>query len=308
MEHPFPVAEHHLLLSPHLDDALFSASELVCAVDPEVWTVFAGVPTSPTATEWDRRCGYDDAQALMRDRRAEDVEAFASVGVTTHQLDALERAYVTPSVRAKDIESVTHSVDVWVADHPRAVIWLPIGAGGQMPEGLVERTRSMLSRFRGDQTAQVPASSPPAAAAHTCVPVQSSSPSQLRRLAQQVLHRLYVRRRRRAQRRGMLANEDHLVLRDLVVERYRSDPGVRIAFYEELPYLWSRRGDEQAATTSTRLGVRLESADVPVDRARKARLLAHYRTQLVVMDPVQRRLEQADTLPVTERYWWAEPR
>src|SRR5664279_4447939 len=80
-----------LLLSPHLDDAVLSATTLLERSRTTVWTVFAGAPSPDMATEWDRRCGYETGAALIRDRRSEDASALA--GVDFEQLPLLERAY-----------------------------------------------------------------------------------------------------------------------------------------------------------------------------------------------------------------------
>lgn len=66
-----------LVVSPHLDDAVFSCG-CVLASHPgaTVVTVFAGdQPRGQSLTEWDRDCGFAPSDDVMRMRRAEDETA-----------------------------------------------------------------------------------------------------------------------------------------------------------------------------------------------------------------------------------------
>ena len=122
-----------------------------------------------------------------------------------------------------------------------------------------------------------------------------------KRVVQRLLHVDYQRRRRAAQRSGMLANEDHLAVRDagLAVAGLRVD----VLLYEELPYLWAARGDAATATASAACRDARQFELTPDITDKHARM-TRYRSQLRVMDPEHRRLEDPARLPRHERYWW----
>lgn len=299
LDFPNPDGDH-LLLSPHLDDAMFSAAGLIQRLSPHVWTVFAGVPPTPRTTEWDRRCGYDDAQSLMRDRRAEDEAAFAGTGCVLRHLDALERAYSTPARRQADLAALLVDVERWLAEGSDPVVWLPVGAGVQMPPSVLDRPKALARRLVDRGHARTPAEVPTVPGG-TDTPTRPRGPRQWIRT---LLHAEFQLRRRYAQRRGMLANEDHLALRDSVAGHLAGRRGVTVAFYEELPYLWSRAGQPEADRLAGRYGIALHRHDRPVDVPDKHRRMARYATQVVLMDPELRRLTDVHTLPARETYWW----
>ncbi|MCS6711634.1 glycosyltransferase [Brachybacterium sp. EF45031] len=327
-----------LVLSPHLDDALFSAHTVLrdsvrTARTVQAWTVFAGAPEDPTPTEWDRRCGYDNAQSLIRDRRAEDLAAFANLPeVEVRHLDMLERAYSDPERRERDMTELLRLIDAWRAEiGPKGgVILLPVGAGTRMAPGVADLARATLDRVRsafprrGSRAAAPSTHTPVPAPAPASTPdatgsagtgtsgadARSSAGVDLRHNAirtaagvvRSALHWDFQRRRAAAQRRGMLANEDHVAVRDVVREHCTGAADVKVWFYEELPYLWGERGDAQARSLQSP-DVPLARCEVPVDRAAKVDAITRYRSQVRLMDPVKRRLESAATLPETERLW-----
>lgn len=66
------------VVSPHLDDAVFSCGMLL-ALHPGsvVCTVFAGTPKPPLSTSWDLAAGFPDSDAAMQARMREDDRALA---------------------------------------------------------------------------------------------------------------------------------------------------------------------------------------------------------------------------------------
>lgn len=92
-------AQRSVVLSPHLDDAVFSVGAWIANYtraggEVIVVTVFAGDPLSPTpAGEWDRLCGFSTAGAASRARREEDGRACALVGAAPRWLDFLDEQY-----------------------------------------------------------------------------------------------------------------------------------------------------------------------------------------------------------------------
>jgi LmbE family N-acetylglucosaminyl deacetylase len=72
-----------VVLSPHLDDAVFSLGAAIAAsrADVSIVTVFAGDPDSAApAGEWDARAGFRTEGESARARRREDELACAEVG------------------------------------------------------------------------------------------------------------------------------------------------------------------------------------------------------------------------------------
>jgi LmbE family N-acetylglucosaminyl deacetylase len=118
-----------LLVSPHLDDAVFSCAALVERPEPiDVVTVFAGEPDPPRQSWWDVECGFASSAESVPARRLEDEQAFAGTGHRRTYLDLFELQYVdrrSPGER----ETVTRAIGEWIAGHPTGTVALPVGAG-----------------------------------------------------------------------------------------------------------------------------------------------------------------------------------
>jgi LmbE family N-acetylglucosaminyl deacetylase len=83
-----------VLLSPHPDDAVFSAWHVLTAPwDVRVVTVFAGVPEPGFVTILDRERGATDSAAIFRRRLVEDRDALAVAGRVPAQALLLEASY-----------------------------------------------------------------------------------------------------------------------------------------------------------------------------------------------------------------------
>lgn len=95
-------------ISPHLDDAVFSAGGLIAYLSRhthvEVVTVFSNASSRPytlSAETLLKQCGYKDADVLFDDRRNEDRKACALTGITPRHLghaDALWRKIPSPNI------------------------------------------------------------------------------------------------------------------------------------------------------------------------------------------------------------------
>jgi LmbE family N-acetylglucosaminyl deacetylase len=85
-----------LVVSPHLDDAVFSCGDWLAGhPDALVATVFAGVPDGMAGlTPWDAACGFLDAQQAVAARRIEDSAALAALSASALWLDFLDSQYL----------------------------------------------------------------------------------------------------------------------------------------------------------------------------------------------------------------------
>lgn len=330
-EPDLPADSAVLVLSPHLDDALFSCSELIRRTRPDVWTVFAGDPDPAVTTRWDRSCGFPDSHALMTQRRGEDLAAFSGTGAQLRQLDMLDGAYTTPSRRAENLARLADEVRSWIAAHQdgTSVIVLPACAGVSVSpgvaDGLLRHVAPLLGALHArradketlaagedpDASSGGPADREPRAGMATDGGGMSSDAPSLRRTVtalKHLKHRLYRRRRARAQQVGLAVNGDHVAVRDAVLGvlagvRDEGDRSVRVLLAEDLPYLWSQAGDDEVRRLAGRREATAEPFELHVDREWKHARIAHYRSQLSVMDPARHRFNQPETIPPVERCW-----
>lgn len=90
-----PPIESLVVISPHLDDAVFSCGNLIAARhQTTVITVFAGIPEPDMpAPEWDRRAGFSSAAAAVTARRAEDQRALRRLDATPLWLEFFDSQY-----------------------------------------------------------------------------------------------------------------------------------------------------------------------------------------------------------------------
>ena len=91
-----------IFLSPHLDDAVFSAGGMIRditrgGIQVEIWTVMCGDPQlreySPFAMELHEKWGFASAEETVQRRREEDKSAAIHVGATTQHFDFLDCIY-----------------------------------------------------------------------------------------------------------------------------------------------------------------------------------------------------------------------
>lgn len=95
-----PLSGRVVVLSPHLDDAVFSLGAAISASTEagtavSIVTVFAGSPSSrEPAGDWDRDAGFRDAGEAAHRRAEEDERACAIVGASPQHLPFGDRQYV----------------------------------------------------------------------------------------------------------------------------------------------------------------------------------------------------------------------
>lgn len=320
-----------LVLSPHMDDAVLSASAVVLDGPVEVWTVFTGRPVPPQTTSWDLSCGFEDSDATISARVLEDDAAFAGLKATNKRLGYLEGAYATREDHRRAVEGIERALDAWMADHPDGLVIAPICAGRHMPpapwEGLLGHVQRLTRRLQSSvdpsrAVAPEPSSredlpDPGPTKASFAEPTSATAPARpLRRAArhlvstpksivQRALHAEYLHRRAKAMDGGLAANPDHLALRDVTLEVAARHPRIRLALYEDFPYLWHARGDAEAQRLAASRGLALHRTALPVDIARKHERLRRYASQLPVLDPPGRLLDVGQ-IPDAEVYWLVE--
>lgn len=302
-----------LVLSPHLDDAVLSTSAFVLNRPCDVWTVFAGRPTPPQRTAWEETCGFADSDEAITVRWAEDEAAFAGSPARARRLDAWEGPYASRERRRDDLRRVRAEVERWLAERDVTVILIPAGAGVRVPDPwwqkAVDRVRPAASQPEHADAAPDDADRAPQAPSSRTTPTQRAKALARGpvRLVQRAMHADHVRRRRRATAGGALApNPDHIGLRDMVLDLAAERAGTRVALYEELPYLWHGRADDEVARICTERGLDASSLSLDVDVQQKFAHLQHYRSQMPVMD-TRGRLLAAEHLPSCERYWVLSP-
>ena len=156
------------MLSPHLDDAVFSAWHVLAQPAPvRVVNVFAGLPEAGGVTPLDRAHGAVDSAAWMRRRRAEDLDVHAVTGCETIFLDLLDvqyRADQVPEIRAAmerdparflalvasepdlqvDLDEMRVAVMAWLP--PGVVVYTSTGIGGHPDHRDVARLGVELAR------------------------------------------------------------------------------------------------------------------------------------------------------------------
>lgn len=114
-----------MVLSAHLDDAVFGASSLLAtARQPLVTTVFAGCGAAATlSTAWDRKSGFAEAAQAIAGRRCEDAAALGMLGARPHWLDFADAQYASPALTAAIAEAL---LAVARQERPETVV-LPLG-------------------------------------------------------------------------------------------------------------------------------------------------------------------------------------
>lgn len=96
-----------VILSPHLDDAVFSCWHALHIPNVIVITIFAGIPGNTSKTLWDRICGEPSSAKMMSRRLRENEAVFCDLQVTSYTFEYLDRQYSSKFV---DVQEVAKSV------------------------------------------------------------------------------------------------------------------------------------------------------------------------------------------------------
>ncbi|MEK7890550.1 PIG-L family deacetylase [Burkholderia contaminans] len=140
-----------LVISPHLDDAVFSCGRLLAATPGSiVVTVFAGIPPRDTpAPPWDRRAGFDRADEAMHARRDEDRRALAHLDARPVWLDFLDDQYGRPAASAAIAARVATEIDA----HAGFGVLAPAGLFHRDHLQVQQAALSLLDRARASHDA-----------------------------------------------------------------------------------------------------------------------------------------------------------
>lgn len=116
-----------LVVSPHYDDAVFSCGHaLARAPSSLVVTVCTALPPDATlVTDWDRRCGFIDADQAMSARALENTRALACLGAHGIDIGFLDDQYADKPPSSAELLSDTLAAVV-LAHQPGAV-FMPLG-------------------------------------------------------------------------------------------------------------------------------------------------------------------------------------
>jgi len=130
MHPPFPplpqAAAPLFVVSPHLDDAVFSCGELLASRPGSiVCTVFCGEPAPPQRTSWDQFAGHCDSSVAIRSRMAEDERALAIVGARAVRLSFLDSQY-REGVSPPTVDIAHALMHAWL-QHGGAPLIAPLG-------------------------------------------------------------------------------------------------------------------------------------------------------------------------------------
>ena len=127
-----------LVLSPHLDDGVFSAFAALSTPDATLLTAFTEAAVEGS-THWSTFCGFADAPTEFVQRRREDEAVCRALGVRCRHLGA--RASNLPEMR----ELLSAAMESWWREGG-GLLLIPAGAGGQSPPGPVRKLVCRLLR------------------------------------------------------------------------------------------------------------------------------------------------------------------
>lgn len=121
----------NFIVSPHLDDAVFSLGGLIQkeTENTKVITVFAGTPPQPLSCFWDRACGFKDSTEAMAVRRDEDRAALKSLGLSDTALihfpylDEQYRRKIKPKISDNILKKqITDSIELCVKNEATKMV------------------------------------------------------------------------------------------------------------------------------------------------------------------------------------------
>ena len=102
-----PAMSEVIVLSPHLDDAVFNCWRTINEADDDVTVlgIFAGLPEAGTSRLWDRLCGQSNSRQMVLKRRQEDKLALLNTKASIIHLDFLDNQYRSEPPKIEKIVS-----------------------------------------------------------------------------------------------------------------------------------------------------------------------------------------------------------
>lgn len=136
-----------VIVSPHLDDAAFSASTKASSGGVTVLTVFTAAPPAgwPTST-WDLLTGAQSSHERMRERLREDEAALRLLGAGSTHLGEFEQDYrrTEPSIALMADRMTRSFADV-------DEVWLPAAIGGHRDHQLARDAALRAAALAGHE-------------------------------------------------------------------------------------------------------------------------------------------------------------
>lgn len=112
------------VVSPHLDDAVFSCGMLLASHPSSVvCTVLAGTPEVPQRRQWDIDSGFADSSVALSARLREDDQALASLAAAAVRLPFLDGQYGEPP----PVSRVAAALAEEVRRRPSLLLLVPMG-------------------------------------------------------------------------------------------------------------------------------------------------------------------------------------
>lgn len=146
-----------IVISPHLDDAIFSIGHTIRGLGAKVVTICAGIPgNGAQPTQFDQEAGFASAQEAVEARRAEDREAAELLGVEVIHLDCIDRMYgeAGPSLLGAVDEALSLEPGPWIGplglrhpDHVAISAAFRIGARARERDAFLYEDQPYAQRY-----------------------------------------------------------------------------------------------------------------------------------------------------------------
>jgi GlcNAc-PI de-N-acetylase len=127
----------NIILSPHLDDAVFNVWHVISKDKAKVITIFAGVPSNEKSTIWDRLGGARDSREMMTARRTENKTALAGQNVEIIDLDFLDNQY---GQRTLGVEAIKNELRKYISKQDTLFVPLAASRIFKHPDHVIVRT------------------------------------------------------------------------------------------------------------------------------------------------------------------------
>lgn len=119
-----------LLISPHFDDAVLSAGQLMAGrPNVDVITVFGGAPKPKQKTPYDIKCGFDNSTIANYARKIEDINALKILKANPIHLDFIDGQYRDNELDSFMFEDLEDILLKQIEENNYEFIIAPLGIG-----------------------------------------------------------------------------------------------------------------------------------------------------------------------------------